>query len=216
MWLDTRESWAGGKGRADSSIADVYLFDLATGTERRLTSVPGKYTSLAVGREAAAWISQAGDLQTLHVFDLRSGRDAVVDWSFSRIESVTMTEDSVIYAVVPDQGTTSGEREIRRYTISTAGTAVLHRGRVGRLSGDGHIVVWEEPTSTNVGSVIRSLDIRTGQLQNGVPEPTAVAACPSRMARCSGKKHSPMDQGRWSCAVSLPPRRPVSLTGRWT
>jgi len=171
MWLDTRESWAGSKGRADSTIADVYLFDLATGTERRLTSVPGKYASLAVGRETAAWVSQAGDLQTLHVIDLGSGRDAVVDWSFSRIESVTMAEDSVIYAVAPDQEATSGELEIRQYTISTGATAVLHRGRVGRLSGDGHIVVWEEPTSTNVGSVIRSLDIRTGQLQTGVPEP---------------------------------------------
>ncbi len=125
-----------------------------------------------MGRGTAAWVSQAGDLQTLHVIDLGSGRDAVVDWSFSRIESVTMAEDSVIYAVVPDQETTSGELEIRQYTISTAGTAVLHRGRVGRLSGDGHIVVWEEPTPTNLGSVIRSLDIRTGQLQTGVPEPT--------------------------------------------
>ena len=111
VWVDTRNDWLSGKGTPDASLGDVYVYELATGDERRLTSVPGHYSELVVSGNRVAWVSASGDLQALHVSDLSTGTHDVVDWTIGTISSVSATDNAITYVVQPAGAIRVGARD---------------------------------------------------------------------------------------------------------
>jgi hypothetical protein len=166
-WLDTRNAWMSAKGLSDATYGDVYTYDLATGDERRVTSVPGSYSELVVNGDGVLWVSASGDMQALHLLDLTSGAHAILDWTIGAISGVTATDAAITYVAQPANGSPA-EREIRRYDVNTGHVSGLYRGAVGRPLQVAQMVAWDERLGSGSASVIRALDTASGDIQTWV------------------------------------------------
>lgn len=170
-----------GEGGGSENTTDVFVMDLLTGEQRRITDVPANRNHLHISGSRLVWSDNRNELQEprerydIYAYDLSNDREIPIVVAPGNQQHPTIHGDVVVWSDnrnSPQLGTraegchnhTDRQCDIYSYNLAIGEERLLAQtgNNNGSPSLHGDLVVWQQYLETG-GSIIVMLDLESGQ-----------------------------------------------------